>query len=351
MAMKTLTNGHSVRVRPKPEMTGLSFRLGYPDEDYGLLAEITNDANCVDGVERIYEADGIAAICTGMPNVDPTHDLLIAEIDGQAVGYSLALWNLLSQGQRVYSTWGAIAPEHRRKGIGRALLLASESRLRQIAAGHPDDLPKRYGAFAWESQIGQTALLIREGYESVSNEIFMVRPDLENIPDLPLPEGIEVRPVRPEHLRAIYDAQSEALADDTISPKASEGGYQRFLTDVRTLRRDLWCVAWEGDQVVGMIRNYIDEPENCAYERRRGYTEWISVRKAWRRRGIARALLARSFAVLKAQGMQEAALGTDLDNPTKSYVLYESMGFQTVARAHYYQKPLRLSTLWRRGWI
>ena len=349
--MKTVENENSVRVRPKLEITGLSFRLGYPDEDYGLLAEITNDANCVDGVERIYEADGIAAICTGMPNVDPTHDLLIAEIDGEVVGYSLALWNILSQGQRVYSTWGALAPEHRRKGIGRALLLASESRLRQIAAGHPDDLPKRYGAFAWESQIGQTALLISEGYESMSNEIFMVRPDLENIPDMSLPDGIEMRPVLPEHTRAIYDAQSEAMADASIAPQPSDEGYQRFLSDPVEFQPDLWCVAWDGDQVVGMVRNFINAPENCAYERRRGYVENISVREAWRRRGIARALIARSFAVLKAQGMQEAALGTDLDNPTKSYVLYESMGFQTVARAHYYQKPLRLSTLWRRGWV
>ena len=33
------------------------------------------------------------------------------------------------------------------------------------------------------------------------------------IPDCPLPEGLEVRPYQPEHLRKIWDASNEAFKD------------------------------------------------------------------------------------------------------------------------------------------
>jgi ribosomal protein S18 acetylase RimI-like enzyme len=67
------------------------------------------------------------------------------------------------------------------------------------------------------------------------------------------------------------------------------------------------------------------------------------VRRPWRRRGLARALLVRSFAVLKKRGMAEAALGVDTNNPNGALRLYESVGFRSVKRYATYRKSLRLS--------
>jgi ribosomal protein S18 acetylase RimI-like enzyme len=102
----------------------------------------------------------------------------------------------------------------------------------------------------------------------------------------------------------------------------------------------LWQVAWDGDQVAGMVLNFINHQENLEYDRKRGYTETICVRRPWRRRGLARALIARSFQMHKELGMTEAALGVDAENPNGALRLYQSMGFQQIKRNTVYRKPL-----------
>jgi ribosomal protein S18 acetylase RimI-like enzyme len=89
-----------------------------------------------------------------------------------------------------------------------------------------------------------------------------------------------------------------------------------------------------------MVLNFIHEKENSEYNRKRGYTEEISVRRPWRKKGLARALIARSFKVLKEHGMTEAALAVDAENISGALKLYENMGFRTVKRYTTYRKPL-----------
>ena len=82
--------------------------------------------------------------------------------------------------------------------------------------------------------------------------------------------------------------------------------------------------------MVGMVLNYVNHQENAAFGRSRGYAEDIAVRRPWRRRGIASALLANSLLALQARGLAEAALGVDTENP-RALALYERLGFTTVS--------------------
>ena len=107
-----------------------------------------------------------------------------------------------------------------------------------------------------------------------------------------------------------------------------------------TFDPSLWQVAWEGDQVAGNVLNFVNTKENEEYKRERGYTEFISVRCPWRRKGLARALIARSLQVLKDHGMSEAALGVDAENPNGALRLSESMGFGKVKQSMTFRKPL-----------
>lgn len=59
--------------------------------------------------------------------------------------------------------------------------------------------------------------------------------------------------------------------------------------------------------------------------------------------GLARALIARSRAVLRAQGLDVAHLGVDLTNPNQALALYESFGFEVLSGATSYRKPLPAS--------
>ncbi len=77
--------------------------------------------------------------------------------------------------------------------------------------------------------------------------------------------------------------------------------------------------------------------------RRRGFTENISVRRPYRQRGLARAMIAESLRVLKARGMTESALTSDSENLTGAVRLYEECGFATTLRIIAYRKPLDLT--------
>jgi ribosomal protein S18 acetylase RimI-like enzyme len=76
-----------------------------------------------------------------------------------------------------------------------------------------------------------------------------------------------------------------------------------------------------------MVRNFIDTLENQDQNRRRGYTEFISVRRPWRGKGLAKALIAESIRMFTEMGMQETALGVDTENPSSALKLYQKMGY------------------------
>ncbi len=185
-------------------------------------------------------------------------------------------------------------------------------------------------------------LLVNEGYHEHVYFAEMVRPNLEDIPDAPLPDGLEVRPVEDAHLRAIWEADQEAFRDHWgyFAPVNPEASFQRWLDNPVTNQRHLWKIAWDGDQVAGQVRSFINVAENEQYDRLRGHTEFISVRRQWRRRGLARALIVQSLHELKAHGMKEAALGVHTENPNGAYTLYQSVGFEVDRRSIIYQKPM-----------
>ncbi|MBN1247017.1 MAG: GNAT family N-acetyltransferase, partial [Anaerolineae bacterium] len=64
--------------------------------------------------------------------------------------------------------------------------------------------------------------------------------------------------------------------------------------------------------------------------------------RPWRRQGLARALIARSLAIHKAQGMTETALGVDALNPNGALQLYRSMGYVQTKKYTVYRKPLEV---------
>jgi ribosomal protein S18 acetylase RimI-like enzyme len=70
------------------------------------------------------------------------------------------------------------------------------------------------------------------------------------------------------------------------------------------------------------------------------WLDHISVRRPWRRRGLARALIVSALQGLREGGIDEAMLGVDGENPTDALGLYESLGFVVKDRG----------STWRKAW-
>jgi mycothiol synthase len=323
-----------------PDVPGLVFRnLRVPD-DYAGMNEAANANRIVDGDQFTTSLEDFTHYYEHLSNSDPTRDVLIVEIDGSIVGYGRCSWYREVGGDRIYDTVCFLDPDWHRRGIGRAMLAALEGRIRQIARQQPDDGARLLQAEANDVAAGREALLRSAGFVPVRHGFTMIRPTLDDQPDAPLPEGLEIRDVRPEHMRAIWDADQEAFLDHWGSGQATEEDYRRFLTDPTQGDTTLWRIAWDGDEVAGQVRSYVNAEENRRFGRRRGWVENISVRRPWRHRGLARALMAASFPLLRARGMTEGALTVDTENLSGALRVYESVGFRAVDRSTTYRRPL-----------
>ncbi len=322
-----------------PGIPGLGLRPWRDAGDFEPMAEVLNDACASDGIDRVETAKSIADHYSRLDNCDPAADTILAEVDGRLLGYGRVMWWQEHAGVRRYLAFGMIRGEARNRGLGTAMLTHNEARLRQIAAGHPPEVDKTFEVFCAETETGARALYEAFGYTPVHHEADLIRRDLQGIPEAPLPEDVVVRTPRPDEMRMVWEAEQEAFRDHIGSAPGTENDYREFL-EFEWNDPTLWRVAWDGVEVAGMVRSFINERENDEFGRRRGWTENISVRRPYRRRGLARALLVRSLQAVKDRGMTEAALGVLTENPHGAFRLYESVGFEVVRTWTTLHKPL-----------
>ena len=165
------------------------------------------------------------------------------------------------------------------------------------------------------------------------------RATLDDIPDAPLPDGIKIRPVRPEDHRAIFDAETEAFQDHWEATVRTDDDFRHWMEDPDT-DPSLWQVAWDGDEVAGVSINTVYTEENERVGINVGWLDQVSVRRPWRRKGVGAAVIAESLRVLRDRGIDEASLGVDAENPTGALALYERLGFTRHRAFRIYRKRL-----------
>jgi mycothiol synthase len=322
-----------------PSIPGLTFRRFRGEIDYQDMATLVNACKIADGVERSINVNDVARNYRHLENCDIQTDMLIAEVNGQMIAYGRIWWDDLLEGIRLYHPFGFLHPDWRHKGIGSAMWDAGENRVGMIAAGHPKEMPKFLQVEPLESEKDLVALLESRGYQPARYETHMVRDLSEPFPEAPMPPGLEVRPVKPEQYRHIFEASNEAFRDHWGSRDESEEEYKSQLESPE-FHPELWKAAWEGDQMASVIHNFVDEKENAEYQRKRGYTEGICTRHPWRKLGLARSLLVQSMQMFKEMGMTETALSADSQNLSGAVRLYDSLGYCKVKLQINYRKPM-----------
>ena len=297
-----------------------------------------------------YEADGIRGRIS-LPEVDAwlrhpseqfdgSRDLRVAELDGMPVGVAWTDWIDTSDGLREYRTRGYVDPAVRRRGIGRVLFGDGVRRLTELAATHETDRPKWLGTFTDDKSTGAPLLAAQFGLEPARYFFDMERSLLGELPEVPpLPEGIEVRPVTAEDGPAIWHADHDAFRDHWGGFDTSEASYRRWV-DSPEFDPPMFVVAYDGDEIAAAVLNAIYPEENAQLGIRRGWLDSVFTRRAWRRRGLARALIVRSLHLLRERGMAIAALGVDAENPSGALGLYEAAGFTVRDRMTAWRRPI-----------
>jgi ribosomal protein S18 acetylase RimI-like enzyme len=318
---------------------GVVFRRFRGTGDYAAMARLLMATSRADGGYRYETAERVAVGYANLHNCDPYEDMIFAEVDGVVVAYSRVFWENQLDGTRAYGAFGWLDPEFRTRGIGTAMYEANEARVRSIAAAHPADIPKKVMTYSAATDVSGLRLCEKHGFVPDMYLADMVRPNLDDIPQAPMPEGLVVRTPTPDEYRKVWEADVEAFRDHQGASEPQESWYDEFLADPN-FDPSLWRIAWDGDEVAGGVRSFIDKEQNEEFGRLRGWTEDISTRREYRQRGLARSLLCQSLEAVRDAGMEEAALSVHTDNPTGAYRLYESVGFVIERRDVFYTKEM-----------
>ena len=281
-----------------------------------------------------------------LPNFDlETDTRVVLDSDGKMVGYADvrdgAPYVRISVRVRVH-------PEYEGRSIGTYLGQWAEDRAQEAIAKAQEGarVVLQQGVPQADAKAG--ALLSRLGYR-ITRHFFEMVIEMDAPPPAPsVPERIVIRPfVRETEDRALVHVCRDAFKDHWgYVEKPFEEDYEewvRWMDDDPSFDQSLWFVAVEGAasdagaEIVGCSLCYDVTGEGPDV----GAVETLGVRRPWRRRGIALALLHHSFGELYRRGRTTVTLGVDSQSLTGALRLYEKAGMRVRHQYDWYEKELR----------
>jgi ribosomal protein S18 acetylase RimI-like enzyme len=158
------------------------------------------------------------------------------------------------------------------------------------------------------------------------------------IPEPDWPPGITVRTADLDaDARAVHEAVEDAFSDHYGFVRQPFEVWFHFRTRFVEPEPDLWFLAMDGEQIVATALCSSKRPA----EPDLGWVSTLGVRRAWRRRGLALALLRHAFRVLGARGVPRVGLGVDAQSLTGATALYEKAGMRVVREGYEYERVVR----------
>jgi GNAT superfamily N-acetyltransferase len=271
-----------------------------------------------------------------------TDTRLVIAPDGRVVG-CYEIWDLNDPCLRL-GTRGRTHPDYCGMGIGSHLLEWAIERASQAVLRAPEE--SRVVLHSHVRSINKAAgeLLSDFGFRSIRHSWRMVI-ELNGKPPAPLwPEGISVRTfLAGQEETLVVQAVREAFKDhwgyiETPFEDDLER-WMHFINNDKNFDPSLWYLAMDGEEIAGVslcLPKHHDAPDM-------GWVETLGVRRPWRRRGVALALLHHSFNELHKRGTCKVGLGVDAQSLTGATRLYRKAGMLPDPKHQYelFEKELR----------
>jgi mycothiol synthase len=314
---------------------GAMLPAGYRARDATL-----DDAPTLAQLRTAYEADeGSTTVVTAEEQLNDWQGVNLAEDtvlvfapDGGLVGHA----DIFNRRYLQVSVYGGVRPDQRRRGIGTYLTRWGAAWAERHMDQAPTDAQITVQHYVNSRNEAAVALMAKLGYPYM-HTIYVMRIKLDEPP--PTPEqitGLRIRSFVPsQDERATFDAVDDAFRD--IRGRI-EGDFDRWLEFTANERQDpdLWFLA--EDQQSGEIAG------TCLGRAVPGAGGWIGgvgVRRPWRRRGLALAMLRTAFAAFFRRGVREVELSVDAGSPSNAPALYTRAGMQVAQNISLYRKELR----------
>lgn len=285
------------------------------------------------------------------PDLNPQQNSFVAiALDGRVVGNAW-LWLRRGIGEVIFQLNGLVHPAWRGQGIGQKLMEAVIARARERMS---EASSSRYRLQSPDlhdepDDGGRIALFESNGFELVRWALDMRRelPGLGRIaPVIPIveePAGIQLRKWR----TGVDDEEVGWMLNEAFR---DHWGYTEivmndWLNYVHGGFLDLEhsVLAWDvaNDRLVGACVNRCDEQTFKFRGRNELYVDDLAVRREYRNRGVATALLTWTLNRADHLGMRSVGLDADAENHTGAVRLYKRLGFEVIGKMRIYRKELR----------
>ena len=213
------------------------------------------------------------------------------------------------------------------RGLGTEILERGEAFARaegakKILTGGPE--PDAAGRALFESR----------GYRE-TRRFYTMAIDLTEEPAPPLlPDGQIVDELREDEYEAFYGVLNEAFAEHwEWHPMPFDEWIELRRGQHRDDHGPIWFVVRDGDELAAGTRNDLSVAGG-------GYVGAIGVRPAWRGKGLAKALLQRTFAEFWRRGIPRVTLDVDAQNETGAVALYERVGMDVDTCSVVFEKAV-----------
>ncbi|MEV6967676.1 GNAT family N-acetyltransferase [Hamadaea sp. NPDC051192] len=308
------------------------------DQDAAAWALLCARAEEVDKTGEHYDAEDLAEELA-----DPLVSLELGSLaawDGDVMVASAVLRNRATANpvNRVYFD-GVVHPQYRRQGLGRRLTEWAIETTPVVSRSRFPDAPMELHVQAHEANTVKAGLLAASGFVPQRWFFSMQRSLSGELPAPVLPEGVRVEGFdHARHDLAALRVRNESFADHWGSSPQDEESWKQWYTGTRAFVPELSYVALAGspgadDEMVAFLLTAFFEADEVATGRREAWISTIGTLRAYRRRGLASALIATCLHAAAEQGYDQAALGVDAANPTGALGVYEAAGF-AVDRKH-----------------
>jgi mycothiol synthase len=288
-------------------------------EDATAIAELMNEVTLAEVGLPWTSVEEVRDALTSPGRVPGLADVALTAPDGTFAGY--LSFDVSTEPVQVHAL-AFVPPRFWGRGLSAYLLRLAEERAGEMAASSPEHVALRVSRFTGNEAAAR--LFTTLGYERVRT-FWMMRIGLEEAPPPPrVPEGISIRTFRPGVDEAATHATvAEAFIDHWGAfPAFEEWRHHEIEGEGSAFDPSLWFLAVDGDEVVGAA---CCRPSSPRMEDTAQVSE-LAVRRPWRRRGIAQALLQTAFVEFHRRGIPAAELAVDAQNPTGATHLYERAG-------------------------
>lgn len=125
--MYLLQSQDLVELPDAPPIRGLVFRWFRGASDDTHMLDMLEAHTIGHGIVYANSIEAIGFVFTHLTNCDACWEVLMAEIDDEAIAFIRVRWEAIEDGTRLYKSLGFLKPAWQRNGVGRAMLPYNEN--------------------------------------------------------------------------------------------------------------------------------------------------------------------------------------------------------------------------------